>query len=59
LSFGSTQADVISNLGKPARKDSEDSWVYESHCACELPEYMTLVFSGGKVTRVIFSAPAG
>ena len=59
LSLGSVKADVIANLGTPSRKDTEDSWVYESQCACELPEYMTLVFSGNRIVRVVFSAPAG
>jgi hypothetical protein len=58
LGLGSTKEDVISNLGVPARKDGEDSWIYDSQCACELPEYMTLVFSQGKVIRVVFAAPA-
>jgi len=59
LGLGSTKADVVANLGEPARKEGEDSWVYDSERACELPEYLTLVFAAGKIVRVIFSAPPG
>lgn len=58
LALGSTKQDVLTNLGEPARKSGDDSWVYDSQCACELPEYMTLVFSQQKVMRVVLSAPA-
>lgn len=59
LSLGSTKADVAANLGEPARKNNADEWVYDAEHTCELPEYMTLFFHDGKITRVVFSAPDG
>jgi outer membrane protein assembly factor BamE (lipoprotein component of BamABCDE complex) len=59
LNLGSTKQDVLSNLGEPASREGADSWVYNAHCTCELPEYLTIQFNSERVVRVVFSAPPG
>ncbi len=59
LQLGSTREQVEQNLGPPAETPSQDAWVYNAECTCELPQYLTLYFQAGKVVRVVFSAPPG
>jgi hypothetical protein len=59
LHLGSTRQQVRENLGAPAESSGPDAWVYNAECTCELPQYLTLYFQGGRVVRVIFSAPPG
>jgi len=59
LRLGSTEAEVTKNLGTPAEKDQKSGWVYYTSCACEIPEYFTIYFTKGRITKVVFSAPAG
>ena len=59
LHLGSLKSDVRSNMGAPSQIDSEDIWIYNRACTCELPEYMTIHFVSDMVTKVVFSAPAG
>ena len=59
LSLGATKGDVLQNLGEPARRESDDAWIYDSTCTCELPEYMSIYFRSGRIVRVVFSAPPG
>jgi hypothetical protein len=59
LKLGSTEAEVTKNLGTPAEKDEKGGWVYYTSCACEIPEYFTIYFTKGRITKVVFSAPAG
>jgi hypothetical protein len=57
LSLASTKADVLKNLGPPARKIAENHWVYDSLCTCEIPQSLALYFADETVERVVFSAP--
>jgi hypothetical protein len=59
LKLGSTEAEVIKNLGEPSEKDEKGGWVYYTSCACEIPEYFTIYFTMGRITKVVFSSPAG
>jgi hypothetical protein len=59
LRLGSSTEEVLKNLGEPRRRKSADAWVYEAACTCELPEYLTIYFSKGRISRVVFSAPPG
>jgi hypothetical protein len=59
LKLGSTEAEVLKNLGGPAEKDENGGWVYYTSCACEIPEYFTIFFTTGRITKVVFSSPAG
>jgi len=59
LKLGSKEAEVTQNLGEPSEKDKLGGWVYYTSCACEIPEYFTIYFTDGRITKVIFSAPAG
>ena len=59
LRLGSTREQVRENLGPPAETPNPDAWVFNAECTCELPQYLTLYFRGGKVVRVVFSAPPG
>jgi hypothetical protein len=57
LHLGSTKSEVLGNLGEPRKKVKADEWVYETKCECELPEYLTLKFSKGRV--VVLNLYAG
>ena len=59
LHLGSSKQDVIGNLGAPKEGQSSDAWVYQSACACELPEYFTIYFKADRMFKVVFSAPTG
>ncbi|MCV2357335.1 hypothetical protein LNV09_24610, partial [Paucibacter sp. B2R-40] len=59
LRLGSTREEVQANLGLPAETTGPDVWVFNAECTCELPQYLTLHFEEGKVSRVVFSAPPG
>ncbi len=59
LKLGSTEAEVTQNLGEPSEKDKLGGWVYYASCACEIPEYFTIYFTKGRITKVTFSVPAG
>ena len=59
LRLGSTREEVQANLGPPAQVEGPDVWVFNAECTCEIPQYLTLHFEGGKVRRVVFSAPPG
>jgi hypothetical protein len=59
LRLGSTREEVRKNLGPPAENQNPDVWIFNAECTCELPQYLTLYFQGGKVVRVVFSAPPG
>jgi hypothetical protein len=59
LNLGSTQTEVVKNLGAPAEKNKEGGWVYYTACVCEISEYFTIYFTNGRITKVVFSAPAG
>ncbi len=59
LRLGSTEAEVLKNLGQPKKKVTSSEWRYDTICACELPEYFTIFFKDGRVIKVVFSAPAG
>jgi hypothetical protein len=59
LKLGSTEVEVRKNLGEPSEKDDKGGWVYYTSCACETPEYFTIYFTKGRITKVVFSAPAG
>ncbi len=59
LRLGSTKTDVEKNLGRPAKTEGPDAWVYNAECTCELPEYLTVYFEKGKIRQIVFSAPPG
>jgi hypothetical protein len=59
LRLGSTEAEVTKNLGEPSEKDEKGGWVYYTACTCEIPNYFTIYFAKGRITKVTFSAPAG
>ncbi len=52
LRLGSTENEVLENLGEPKEKVKADRWVYETKCECELPEYLTVKFSKGRVVEL-------
>jgi hypothetical protein len=52
LHLGSSKDAVLENLGEPQKKTTGDRWVYETACACELPEYLTLTFKRGRVVQL-------
>jgi hypothetical protein len=56
LKLGSTQSEVVKNLGEPAEKNKQSGWVYYTACACEIPECFTIYFTNGRVTKVVFGA---
>jgi hypothetical protein len=59
LNLGSTKEEVLKNLGEPKIQQKNSGWRYDSICACELPVYFTVFFSGDRVSKVVFSAPPG
>ena len=59
LKLGSTEIEVVKNLGEPPEKNKNGGWVYYTACACEIPEYFTIYFINGRIAKVVFSAPAG
>jgi len=59
LRLGSTEADVIKNLGEPEKLTDDGGWVYYTTCACEIHNYFTIHFRGGRIARLVLSAPAG
>lgn len=56
LHLGSAKAEVLDNLGQPQERLSADEWIYETTCACELPEYLSLKFKQGRVVELGLSA---
>jgi hypothetical protein len=56
LRLGSAKKEVLDNLGEPQERLSTDEWIYETTCACELPEYFTLKFKQGRVVQLVLSA---
>lgn len=52
LHLGSTKDDVLSNLGEPQQRISADEWQYESTCGCEIPDYLTVSFKGGRLVQL-------
>lgn len=59
LHLGSSKADVLENLGEPARRNTDDVWRYSTSCACEIPQSFTVYFREGHLFQIVFSAPAG
>lgn len=59
LHLGSTKADVLKNLGEPARKNNDDVWEYSTSCACEIPQSFAVRFRDGRLFQIVLSAPAG
>jgi hypothetical protein len=59
LHLGSSQNDVLKNLGEPKNRIAIDDWRYETICECELPEFFDVFFKDNSVVKVVFSAPAG
>jgi len=59
LHLGSSEKDVLKNLGEPKNRIPANDWRYETVCECEIPEYFDLFFENGHVIKVVFSAPAG
>jgi hypothetical protein len=59
LRLGSTQGDVLKNLGEPNKRLTANDWRYETVCECEIPEYFDVFFKDGRIVKVVFSAPAG
>jgi hypothetical protein len=59
LQLGSSEQDVLRNLGEPKKRIAANDWRYETVCECEIPEYFDLFFKDGHVIKVVFSAPAG
>lgn len=56
LRLGSTTDDVLKNLGQPKKKLTPTKWEYETVCACELPETLTITFKSGRVWQLALSA---
>ena len=56
LHLGSSKDEVAQNLGQPESKVNVNKWVYETTCSCELPEYLTISFKEGRVSRLELSA---
>jgi hypothetical protein len=59
LHLGSTEDEVIKNLGAPENKDKDGGWRYLTNCTCEIQDYFTIYFKNGRINKVVFSAPAG
>jgi hypothetical protein len=59
LKLGSTQEDVVSNLGKPVSVELDHGWKYTTSCSCEIQSYFVIYFSEGRINRVVFSSPPG
>jgi hypothetical protein len=55
LHLGSTEHEVLANLGEPQKKISANEWQYESTCACELPDYLSVSFKGGRLVQLALS----
>ena len=48
--------DVLENLGEPKEKQENGPiWSYESACSCEIPNELSVAFSGGRVVELILS----
>ena len=56
LHLGSSKDEVAQNLGQPENRVNANKWVYETTCACELPEYLTISFKDGRVSQLELSA---
>jgi hypothetical protein len=59
LRLNSTKEKVLNNLGRPAKQNSPDEWIYFTKSYCEIPGFFTLVFSGERLTKMVLSAPPG
>ena len=59
LHLGSTKEEVRKNLGAPAPESGDNSWRYDSKCACELEVFFTIYFKNDRINKVVFSAPPG
>ena len=59
LKLGSTKQEVLENLGKPTKANSESVWRYDTRCSCEIQNYFMIYFSNGKIDRVVFLVPPG
>lgn len=59
LRLGSSKKAVLENLGQPKSGYSDDRWVYQTTCTCELPEYLVLYFRHGRIFQVSLEAPEG
>lgn len=59
LHLGSTEEEVINNLGQPESKGKDGGWRYLTNCTCEIQNYFTIYFKNGRINKVVFSAPAG
>lgn len=58
LHLGSSKAEVRKNLGAPVPRESTDnSWRFDSKCACELDVFFTVHFENDHIYKVVFSAP--
>lgn len=56
LHLGSTKEEVVSNLGEPQKRVNVNNWQYESTCACEIPDYLTVSFKAGRLIQLELSA---
>jgi hypothetical protein len=56
LRLGSSRDEVVANLGQPRKKEKGDEWVYETICACELPEYLTTGFKQDRIVQLTLYA---
>ncbi|HXZ29213.1 MAG TPA: hypothetical protein VEG08_14560 [Terriglobales bacterium] len=52
LHLGSTEKEVLSNLGQPKERLSAKQWLYETTCACDLPAYLTVSFKAGRLVEL-------
>jgi hypothetical protein len=59
LHLGSTEEEVIKNLGQPESTSKDGGWRYLTNCTCEIQDFFTIYFEKGRIKKVVFSAPPG
>ena len=47
LHLGSTEEEVIINLGQPESKGKDGGWRYLTNCTCEIQDFFTIYFEKG------------
>jgi hypothetical protein len=53
LHLGSLAQEVTKNLGEPQQKQADGTkWIYESTCACDLPEFLSIEFKDGEIVEL-------
>ncbi len=59
LKLGSSEQDILTNLGNPNTKEEDGGWVYNSTCSCGIQEFLKINFKNSRISKLTLASPAG